>query len=101
MHSAARATAHRAEGAYTANPGRFSTCPQHDRHAEARSPGIRHQPHRGPANPSPAGHFTGFHVPHRSVVNCPSDDRIVTVIFRALVAKLLSMISPDSLVRSQ
>lgn len=47
------------------------------------------------------GHFTGFHTPHPSVVNCPSDDRIVTVITRADVAKLLSMMSPDSDVRSQ
>lgn len=67
----------------------------------------RGEPH-GPAGlPRPAGplhargYFTGFHTEQRSDVNCPSDERIVTVIFRALVAKLLSTISPDSEVRSQ
>lgn len=49
----------------------------------------------------PAGYPTGFHTAHRSDVNCPSDDAIVTVIDLADVAKLLSMMSPPSDVRSQ
>jgi len=72
-----------------------SKCPR----TPGRSPGpVRHPVWRG--RPFP-GYFTGFHAAHRSDVNCPSDDRIVTVIFRADVANELSMISPDSAVRSQ
>lgn len=46
-------------------------------------------------------YFTGFHTLQPSDVNCPSELRIVTVIDWADDAKLLSMMSPASEVRSQ
>ena len=63
------------------------------------------RPHQAPPPPGGAaacpGYFTGFQIPQSRVVNCPSDDRIVTVISRADVAKLLSMMPPPLEVRSQ
>ncbi len=54
----------------------------------------------GPASRQ-SSYFTGFHVPHPSDVNIPSEDRTVTVISLAAEAKLLAMISPDRVNRSQ
>lgn len=68
------------------------TCPSH--------PAPSGTPPPGGAAAVP-GYFTGFQTPQSRVVNCPSDARIVTVISCADVAKLLSMMSPPLVVRSQ
>lgn len=85
---------------------------QRPRNAPVNPPLVRHHtrhppqepptgPVRGAAFVPRAGYFTGFHTAHPSDVNCPSDDRIVTMTFRGLVANWLSMGSPDSVVRTQ